>query len=335
MVNLAVVGAGYWGPNLVRNFLEISDCAVLWICDEKKGRLKYVQDRWPHIPVTSDFKTVINDPRVDAVVLATPMTTHHALGIAALNQDKHVFIEKPLATSSVDAGELVELANKRGLIIATGHLFVFHPAVSTMRTLLENDSIGALCYAESSRVNLGPPNARDNVIWDLAVHDISILLHLWRKKAIEVNAVGRRFRHPRLIDTAFINVKFEDDTFSQHHVSWLSPDKIRRFFVAGAKGVLSFDDTAMTKLKVIGLGEDSRVGLKDDEVKDLYYKPDKIHAPEIKAAEPLRVECEHFVSCVKDEIQPVANGESGLAVVKILEAAQNSIIRNSIPIALS
>ena len=334
-IAVAIVGAGYWGPNLIRNFESLTDCQVRWVCDRKPGRLRYVHERWPHIPLTEDYAEVLKDPAVDAIVIATPVSTHHTLATPALEAGKHVFVEKPLAATSEQAQGIVELADHKERVLATGHIFVYHPAVAAMKATIEEGGFGQPCYAESGRVNLGPPASEVDVIWDLAVHDVSILLYLWDQEPVEVIAYGRRFLHPRLIDVAFLHLRFADGSMAQHHVSWLSPEKVRRFFVAGTEGSLKFDDTATDgKLRVIDQGVDSRIGLKDDEAKELYYRPGEVIVPELPKDEPLRLECQHFLDCIRSGHCPRADGRAGLTVVRVLEAAERSIAEGSQPTPL-
>ena len=334
-IGVAVIGAGYWGPNLVRNFDNLSGCDVRWVCDRSPGRLQYVHERWPHIPRTDDLKEALSDPNVGAVAIATPVSTHLTVAIAALEADKHVLVEKPLASTSGEARRILELAENRNRVLATGHIFVYHPAVSNMRANISRGGIGQLCYAESSRVNLGPPASEVDVIWDLAVHDVSILLDLWGQEPVEVTAYGRRFIHPTLIDVAFLHLRFENGSIAQHHVSWLSPEKVRRFFVAGTQGSLIFDDAARTdKLRIIDRGEDSRIGLKEHEAKELFYGPGQVRTPELVQDEPLRIECQHFLECIRNGHGPLSGGHAGLAVVRVLEAASKSLAEGSRPIPI-
>lgn len=329
-IGIAIVGAGYWGPNLIRNFNNLRDCKIQWICDKKSGRLRYINKRWPNISLTERYDEVIKDPSVDAVIIATPVSTHYSLGISALKAGKHVFIEKPLAITGEQAEEIVKLADQKKLVLATGHIFVYHPAVTAMKNIISEGGIGHLCYAESARVNLGPPASEVDVIWDLAVHDVSILFYLWGQEPVEVRAYGRNFLHSTLIDVSFLYMRFDDNSMSHHHVSWMSPEKVRRFFVVGTKGSLIFNDTASDgKLRVIDQGVDSRINLKDDEIKELYYKPGKIITPELPNDEPLHLECEHFLECIRNGNRPKADGYAGLAVVHVLEAAERSVASGS------
>ncbi len=334
-LGIALVGAGYWGPNLIRNFNALDDCFVCWVCDKKPGRLQFIHERFPHLPLTDNFDTVLADPRVNALVLATPVSTHRDLALRALEAGKHVFVEKPLADTTQRAQEIADAGRAAKRVVAVGHIFVYNPAIVRMGELVHAGAIGKLCYAESSRVNLGPPASEVNVIWDLAVHDIAILLDVWRQKPIAVTAFGNRYLHPHLIDAAFLHIHFADGSMAQHHVSWLSPDKVRRFFVAGTLGSLHFDDMQpQAKLRHIDQGQDSRIGLSDTESKELFYKPGEIKTVALPADEPLRAECAHFLECIRTGTKPRAGADEGVAVVQILEAACASIENHSARVEL-
>lgn len=334
-LQVAVIGAGYWGPNLIRNFNALDDSQVRWVCDRKAGRLQYIRERFPQLPLTDDWERVLSDPDVDAVAIATPVSTHRALAIAALRAGKHVFVEKPLAEQTASAQEIARVAEETGRVLAVGHIFVYHPAVAAMYELIAAGRIGRLCYAESSRVNLGPPASEVNVIWDLAVHDVAVLLYLWQQEPVEVTAFGNRYKHGSLLDAAFLNVRFADGSMAQHHVGWLTPEKQRRLFVAGTKGSLVFDDTLSEgKLRYIDQGEDSRIGLGDEESKELFYRPVQARSIELPSEEPLRAECRHFLECIRTGKRPRADGSAGVAVVRVLEAANESIEQGSIAVPL-
>lgn len=329
-IGVAIIGAGYWGPNLIRNFNEIDGCQVVWVCDQKAGRRQYVEERFSGLPVTDDLVRVLSDPKVKAVVVATPVSTHRDIALAALHAGKHVWVEKPLADSVETAKEIVKQADDKRLILTIDHLFVYNPAIAKLKNIVAQGGIGALCYAESGRVNLGPPASEVDVIWDLATHDLAITYYLWGKKPIEVVAYGRRFQHPKLLDMAVIHLHFEDGSTAINHVSWLCPEKTRRYFIAGEKGSLIFDDTQLNKkLRYIDQGVDSRIGAKDDEVKDLFYRPGEVSFPEIDKVEPLRAACDDFLDCIRTGKKPRVDGEAGLAVVEMLEAAEKSIAEGS------
>ena len=334
-VGVAVIGVGYWGPNLVRNLTNLPGCHVRWVCDKKRGRLQLMEQRYPHIRVTEDANRVFEDPSVDAVMIATPVSTHTKLALATIRAGKHLFVEKPLALTSREAEEIVSAAEKAKRVLAIGHIFVFNPAIDRVNKIIQNGEIGELCYAESSRVNLGPPASEVDVIWDLAVHDVSIVWNIWQELPIEVVAFGGRYVHPTLFDVAFLNLRFSNGSMASHHVSWLSPEKVRRFFIAGTKGSLIFDDIASPKLRVFDKGVDSRIGLTEDDVRELYYKSGQVIVPELANDEPLTMECRHFLDCVREGARPIADGSAGLAVVKVLEAAKRSLSQGSTPVSLS
>ena len=329
-IGIGIVGAGYWGPNLIRNFNEIESCDVVWVCDLKSGRREYVQGRFPGIPVTADLDQVLADPAVQAVVVATPVATHREIGLAALEAGKHLWVEKPLADSVAAAQDLVESAAAKGLVMLVNHLFVYNPAIHKAKEIISQGNLGNLCYAESGRMNLGPPASEVDVIWDLATHDVAITHYLWGKNPIKLTAHGRRFQHPRLIDMAFIHLDYEDGSTAVHHVSWLCPEKMRRYFVNGKNGSLIFDDTlAEKKLRFIDQGVDSRVGAKDHEVKELFYKAGETSFPALEPIEPLRAACEDFLNAIRSGQKPRVDGAAGLAVVRLLEAVERSIAQDS------
>jgi predicted dehydrogenase len=331
---VAIIGAGYWGPNLIRNFLALPECELRWVCDSKPGRQAYVHDKFPEVPITADFNQVLEDRGVSAVVVATPVYTHAQLTIAALEAGKHVLVEKPFADTSSHAHEMLQVAKRCGLVLGVDHLFVYNPAILKMKELLTAGKIGGRCYAESGRVNLGPPASEVDVIWDLATHDLAMTYYIWGSLPVEVVAFGRRFLHPKLIDVAFIQLRFEDGSFTSHHVSWLSPEKVRRYFLAGNAGSLLFDDTSDKKLRQIDQGVDSRIGLKDDESKDLFYRPGTVSFPTLDSVQPLEACCRDFLSAIRQEKTPRVNGEAGLAVVQMLEAAEESIAKGGTPVRL-
>jgi predicted dehydrogenase len=334
-IGIGVIGAGYWGPNLIKNFMAIDGCQVLWVCDLKPGRRQYIQEQFPAVPVIGTIDRVLEDETVSAVVVATPVSTHHDLAMSALHAGKHIWIEKPLADSVSKADEIVQEAQSKGRVLFTDHLFVYNPAIQKAKEIIMQGSISDLCYAESGRVNLGPPASEIDVIWDLATHDLAITYYLWGKKPVEVVAYGRRFRHPTLLDMAFIHLHFDDESTTVHHVSWLCPEKIRRYFVAGKKGSLLFDDTqSEKKLRFIDQGVDSRIGAQDHENKALFYKPGEVRFPEYEQVEPLRAACEHFLYCIRNKQKPLADGVAGLAVLQMLEAAEFSIKHGSKPVKL-
>ncbi len=334
-VRIGIVGAGYWGPNLIRNFLALEGVVVAGIADRRPGRLQFVREKFGAVPTVAEGELLLHDPSIDAIALATPVSTHAELAIDAIRHGKHVFIEKPMARSVAECDAILKAALSHDRRVAVGHIFVHHPAVVAMREHLAEGRIGRPCYYESARVNLGPPESEVSVLWDLLVHDLSILLDLTGGKARTVAAFGRNFIHPRLVDAAFVNVTLEDGTMSQHHVSWLSPEKVRRFFVAGTKGSLNFDDALPSdKLRFVDQGVDSRLTNKAEDAKELYYRPGEVRQLEYRALEPLAEECADFIAAVRGGTRPRSDGEMGRAVVAVLEAAERSLAGGSATVAV-
>jgi len=270
------------------------------------------------------------------VAVATPVTTHRALAEAALRAGKHVFIEKPLAPTAHDAAAIVDTAERAGRILATGHLYVYHPAVAHLREVAQAGELGRLCYATSARVNLGPPASEVDVLWDLGVHDVAIVLSILGRQPEEVQAEGRRYIHGTLIDLAFLTLRFAGGFVSYHHVSWLSPMKMRQFFLTGTEGSATFDDAQRDgKLTLSDSGEDSRIGIRDTDAKELFYRPGVVRTPELPAIQPLTAECAHFLACIRTGSSPIADGHAGLEVVQVLEAAERSMAMDGQPVRLA
>lgn len=333
---VAVVGVGYWGPNLVRNFLRVPEVSLRWVCESLPGRRQYVAERHPEVPLTDSFAQVLADPAVDAVVVATPVSTHADLACAALRAGKHVFVEKPMARSVEECDRILGEAEAWGLRVAVGHIFVYHPAVVAMREGARRGDIGRICYLETARVNLGPPASEVNVMWDLLTHDAAIALFVVDGEPVEVTAFGRSFLHPTLVDAAFVHVRFADGRIAQHHVSWLSGERVRRVFVAGSAGSLTFDDTLpdARKLRFVDQGQDTRLGGGADQSIELVYKPGEASDVALDWREPLLAECEAFVQAIRDGGALPNDGRAGRDVVRLLEAADRSLASASRPVAL-
>ena len=334
-ISVAVVGVGYWGPNWARVLAAHPQATLFAICDLRPGRLQYVQERFPGVPTTTDVDQLLSDDSIDAVVLATPVSTHESLGIRFLKAGKHLLVEKPLAPSERAAAALVDAADNAARVLATGHIFAYHPAVQAMVRELEADAIGDFQYAYSNRMNLGPPESEVDVVWDLAVHDFSIMLALKRAEPVAIRAAGRRFVHPSLTDAAFITAQFADGSMSCHHVGWLSARRVREFFVAGSEGSLHFDDTrSVGKLRKVDAGVDTRRGDGGQKAVELVYRPGEVQEVEVESAEPLHVECTRFLEAVRDGRRPVADGVAGLIAVRMIEAAEESLRNDGAAVAL-
>jgi predicted dehydrogenase len=332
-VKIAVIGVGYWGPNLIRTFSELDESEVVFACDMNSPRLEYVNHRWPAVKTTNDYEEMLNDESIEAIAIATPLQTHFEIAESCLRAGKHVFIEKPMVCSSDQAMRLVDLAEIRGLKIGTGHIFVYHPAVVEMKEVLFRNKIGARFYAHSIRMNPAPSHATVDVIWDLAVHDASIALYLFGHEPTHVRASGGAFAHGERADVATIELYFPDGTLSYHHVGWLTSAKERLFFVAGETGSMTFDDTKDQKLRIVGPAVDTRADA-GAQSGHIFYAPGEVEAIQLSNAEPLKSECEDFVQAVLNEKTMVSNGLFGHSVVKILEAASASISNEAKIVAL-
>jgi len=319
-IRVGVIGAGYWGPNLVRNFVEIDGSELIYVCDLSKARREHINSQWPNIKTTADYSEVLSDKSIDAVVIATPVETHFDIAMKVLKAGKHVFIEKPMTYSNIDDGKLLGLAEQLNLIIGTGHIYIYHPAVNKMKELLQEQKIGKPYYAYSTRMNPAPSHGNVEVIWDLAVHDVSIALFLWDQNPVKVRASGGAFAHDGRIDVATVELYFADGTMTYHHVGWLTSAKERHFFLAGTKGSIKFDDMSNQKLLITGPVIDTRKN-EAAQTGHIYYAPGKTEAVELPIEEPLRKECEDFIRSVSNGGVMKSDGKLGHSVVKVLEIA--------------
>ena len=326
-ISIAVVGVGYWGPNLLRNFSRIPEADMNAGCDIDETKLQYAKSRFPQIKVTTNYRELFDDPSIDAVAISTPLATHFQLAKEALERGKHVLVEKPLAQTSKEAEELIKLASGKGKILMVGHTFEYSPPVNKIKELISSGEIGKIYYIDSSRVNLGLFRSDTSVIWDLAAHDVSILLYLLDAKPRSVLATGQGFIQNEIEDVAYLNIRFDNGTMANVHVSWLSPCKLRRITIVGDKKMIVYDDAEdMEKVKMYDRGV-SLVKLEDIyKGFPIIYRTGDIHIPYIETTESLEIECRHFLECIRDNKKPRSSGEVGLAVVKVLEAAEKSLV---------
>ncbi len=333
-VRIAQIGCGYWGPNLARNFHELPTADLVACCDLDEARLSQAQVRYPTIKTTADYQSLLDDPEIDAVVLATPAPTHYALTKAALTHDKHVLVEKPLTLSSDQARALITLAEEQGRVLMVGHVFEHNPAVWKIKELIDEGEIGVPYYAYSTRVNLGRVRSHLNTLWSIAPHDISILIYLLGQMPIEVSAHGATCLNRDVEDVVFIHLVFPQGITAHLHVSWLDPSKVRRMTIVGSKKMIIYDDVASEgKIKIYDKGV-YRKG--DDIYGEFQYKVHSgdIHIPKIEMTEPLRNECAHFIECILEGKRPSTDGENGLRVVRVLEAAQRSLKNRGMPVGI-
>lgn len=332
---IGIIGCGYWGPNLIRNFSSIKDCRVKYICDLDTERLATVHEQFPQTTPVSDFKQLLADPELDAVAIATPVSTHHPLAIAALSAGKHVLVEKPLAASVAQAEEMVAKAREAKRVLLVDHTFIYTGAVQKMKQLVTADELGDLLYFDSVRVNLGLFQHDINVIWDLAPHDFSIMDYVFRDRPTAVSAHGVRHFGMDHEDVAYVTVFFPGSVMAHFHVNWLSPVKIRMIMIGGQKKMLVYDDMHPSEpIRIYDKGVDvidSKPGIYSALVQ---YRLGDMWSPKIEAREALRVEAMHFKDCVQRGTQPITDGEMGLRVVKLLEAAQQSVERQGAVISI-
>jgi predicted dehydrogenase len=325
MINVGVIGLGYWGPNIVRNFYSNPRTSVKLCCDLKKERLRFIKNIYPTINTTVDSYEVIKDPDLDLIAICTPVFTHFELAKSVLQAGKHVLIEKPMTATSNEAEELMNLAEQKGLQIFVDHTFLFTGAVSKIKSLISKNEIGNLYYFDSVRVNLGLFQHDVNVLWDLAPHDISIMYYLLEKDPVSVLATGASHFN-NLEDVAYLTVYYPDNLIAHIHVNWLSPVKIRQTLIAGQKKMIVWDDNEpIEKIKIYDKGVEV-VKCDDDIYKMLIqYRTGDMYCPKLNTTEGLAVEAHNIVDCLLVNKSPLVDGHAGYMVVKILEAAQQSL----------
>jgi predicted dehydrogenase len=321
-VRVGVVGLGYWGPNIARNLATIDGCDVRWLCDGDPHALEKLASSFADVRTTTKLDELLADGELDAVALATPVPTHAELAIAVARAGKHCFVEKPLATSAADAEAAVGAAADARRILMVGHLLEYHPAVVRLRALVDGDELGPLRYVYGNRLNLGKLRADENALWSLGAHDVSVVLHLIGEEPDECLAHGASYVRPGIQDVVFCYLRFPSGIVAHLHLSWLDPHKERRLTVVGARRMATFDDMVVEgKLAVYdkGFDEDARSW------GEYITRSGDIFSPQIGNAEPLRLECEHFVQCIRDGATPRSDGHSGLRVVRVLERLQRSL----------
>ncbi len=336
-MNIAIVGYGYWGNHLVRNFNSSEKWKVKYVCDIEQSQLVKVRKFYPNAEATSDYDKILNDSSIDAIAIATPVSTHFQLAKKGIIAGKHIWLEKPMTLSSEESEELIELALKNDVLLHVDHTFIYTPAVRKIKELVEKGEIGDIHYFDSVRVNLGLFQHDVNVIWDLAPHDISILHYVSGKKVISVRADGMAFHNyneKKIESIAYLTVELEDNSIAHFHVNWMSPVKIRQIMIGGSKKMLVFDDMEpMAKIKIFDSGVS--IQSKDDIYNALIqYRTGDMYSPAIQNYEALASECNHFYDCIINKKQTDTSGESGLYVVRILEAANKSLRNNGIPIKI-
>lgn len=322
---LAMCGLGAWGRNVARAFASIRDAKIELICDANPDQAREEAAKYDGAQLTADYKEVL-DSGVQAVILATPAPLHFEMAREALNAGKHVFVEKPMTLRASDAAELVRLAAERNLVLMVGHLLEYHPAVEAIGRMIAAGEIGDLYYMHTVRVNLGVVRSDENALWSLAPHDFSVILHLFGEDPDSVSARGQSYLQPGIEDVVFVNLHFPAGRMAQVHVSWLDPRKERRMVIIGSKKMVEFDDMQPAeKIKVYDKGAEVKRGTTADMIGAIRVRHGDVHIPRLPPTEPLAAEARHFVDCIRTGATPRSDGRDGLRVVRLLEAATESL----------
>jgi predicted dehydrogenase len=330
-VRVGIVGLGYWGPNLARNLSALEGCELVWCCDADESSRGQWQRLHPEARFTAEFEELLADPELDAVALATPVPTHAPLAERVLEAGKHCFVEKPLAQDAASAERVARLAEERGLVLMVGHLLCYHPAVRQLADLIAQGELGEIYYLYSQRVNLGKLRADENALWSLGAHDVSVLLELAQGNPSEASARGEAYVRPGVEDVIFAHIHFDTGLAAHLHLSWLDPHKLRRITVVGSARMATLDDMALDrKLTIWDKGFDASA----DNYGEYVARSGAIWSPAVPSDEPLRLECEHFIDCVRTRARPHTDGAAGVRVVQVLEALQASLDAGGAPRAV-
>jgi predicted dehydrogenase len=338
MITVGVIGYGYWGPNLVRNFGEVPGGRVGFVTDLRPARLSQVAARYPATKVSTDYRDLINDPSVDAVAIATPVSSHFDLAMAALRAGKHVLVEKPMTATSEQSMTLIDEAEKRGLVLMVDHTFVYTNAVAKMRELTQSGDLGEIYYYDSVRINLGLFQHDVNVLWDLAVHDLSIMDYVLAQTPVAVSATGLAHVPGQPENIAYMTMFFGGRLIAHVHVNWLAPVKVRRTLLGGSRRMIVFDDLeASEKIKVYDRGISVNPSQENVYQMLVGYRAGDMWAPQLGIAEALHTEAKHFLDCIENTKTPTTDGHAGLRVVRLLEAATRSMAQQGalVPVGAS
>jgi predicted dehydrogenase len=325
-VSVGVLGLGYWGPNLARNFDRVAESDLRWICDASEEARERWAPQFPNARVSGDLDELLADPDLDAVVIAAPVPLHAELALRVLGAGKHCFVEKPLAQSVADAERVVEAAKDAGKVLMVGHLLEYHPGVRKLKEVASSGDLGDIRYIYGNRLNLGKVRPDENALWSLGAHDVSVVLNLAEEEPSNLHAFGESYMNRPVEDVVFCYLRFPSGLMAHLHLSWLDPHKERRFTIVGSEKMATFDDMELEQKLVIydkGLDQDySSYG-------EYIARSGDVWSPRISNEEPLRIECRHFAECVREGKQPVSDGESGLRVVRVLEGLQQSLDESS------
>jgi predicted dehydrogenase len=327
-VRVGVIGLGYWGPNLARNLDALPGCELAWCCDGSEEARERFEPVFRRARFTGAVEDLIADPDLDAVVIATPVPTHAELARRVLAAGKHCFVEKPMALTTAEAELVLDAQRESGQTLMVGHLLEYHAGVRRLKEIVDAGELGEIRYIYSNRLNLGKLRADENALWSLGAHDVSVLLHLAGEEPYELSAHGESYVRPGIEDVVFCFLRFRSGLSAHMHLSWLDPHKERRFTVVGSKKMATFDDMdPERKLTIYDKGFDGRAGNWGEYV----TRAGDIYSPAVANREPLRLECEHFIECVRTGATPLSDGESGLRVVRVLEGLQAALERSQRP----
>ncbi len=334
-LRIGQVGVGYWGKNLLRNFAALPGVTLAWACDQRAEVREAVARQVPGIATTDRYDDLLEDPSLDAVVIATETPLHFPMAEAALRAGKHVFVEKPMAQTTAEAERLVALAEAHDRRLMVGHLLLYHPAFEYVQELIRRGELGEVYYLYSMRVNLGIVRQRENAFESLAPHDLAVALAFLDRSPVAVSAQGQAYLQPGIEDVAFATVYFEDGKLAHLHTSWLDPHKIRKVTVVGSRKMVVIDDVeSVEKVRIYDKGIETAPAY-TDYAGSMGVRSGDIHIPRVPMQEPLRLECQHFVDCVRTGATPRTDGRNGLAVVRLMEAAQRSLAGNGATVELA
>jgi predicted dehydrogenase len=334
-ISVGVVGCGYWGPNLVRNFKGLQNCRLAGICDRDESRLRHLKTNYPDVTTFTEFETLLKEPQLDAVVVATPVRHHFPLAKEALLAGKHTFIEKPMASSSGECDELIDIAKAKGLTLMVGHTFLYSGAVRKIKDIIRAGDLGEIRYINSRRLNLGLFQKDINVAWDLAPHDISIILHVLGESPTGVNCQGNAHVTPGIEDVTNMSLTFRDNRFATIQSSWIEPRKVREMTIVGSRRMIVYNDLEpIEKIRVYDVRVERPPHYDTFAQFQYSYFYGDSYIPYIKQDEPLKVICEHFLECIRTGRKPASSGQDGLDMVRILEAASQSLKNSGMRVPL-
>jgi predicted dehydrogenase len=324
-INIGVIGCGYWGPNLIRNIAELPVGNLVAVADTRPDRLKHIKTLYPFVQITENYQDMFS-MGIDAVIIATPPHTHFAIATECMQHGINCLVEKPLTLNSADAEALIKMADERGLVLMVGNTFEYNSAVETLKQIVDSGELGEIFYIDAVRTNLGLFSTKLNVMWDLAPHDVSILLYLLGKDPVNVAANGRSSIYKGIEDLVYMHMNFDNEIVAHVHVSWLDPNKVRRITVVGSKKMAVYDDIEpLEKIKIYDKGVEAPPYADTFAQFQFSYRYGNVVIPYIKFTEPLRVECQHFIDSILNKTRPRSDGVVGLRIVKILEAADWSL----------